>query len=181
MGLSDVLSKAELVSSDVDGTPFTYAIKIHIAYRFLKFTDLDWVYDVIRSTKKWILEEEEFGRHIDRKERNKLRFLVSSADTGNSIDIRLMLVSVTAAIGIVSYGRLLKQIYDSLKKQSERGVFIAKRGIIRSNLDEVRFGLTKRSIKRVYDEQGVLREEIVDEFEMVRDRRKWREFFFYRH
>ena len=175
--MEDSGRKTELLVRDVEETSFTYAIKIHIAYRFLKFTDLDWIYDAIRKTKKWILEEEEIGRRIDRKERNKLRFLVSSADTSNSINIELMLVSVTAAISIISYGRLLKEIYDSLKEQSKKGIFIAKKGIIRSNLDEIRFGLARRSTIRVYDEHGVLREEVVDEFEMVRDRRKWREFF----
>jgi len=173
--------ETESVLRDVEETSFTYVIRIHIAYRFLKFTDLDWIYDVMMKTKKWVLEEEELGRHIDRKERNKLRFLVSSADTDNSIDVELMLVSIGRAFEIVSYGYLLKLIYDSLKKQSKDGVFIGRKGIIRSNLDEIRFGLKRRSTRRVYDEHGVLREEAIDEFDMARDRRKLREFFFDRH
>jgi len=173
-------TEAESVLRDVEETPFTYVIGIHIEYRFLKFTDLDWVYDVITRTKKWILDEE-IGQRMERREKNRLRFLVSSADTGNSIDIELMLVSVLASIDIVSYGFLLKQIFDSLKKQSKSGAFIARRGIIRYNLDEVRFQLKRRRTRRTYDEQGAPKEEIVDEFEMIRDRGKRRELFFDRH
>jgi hypothetical protein len=169
----DGYERIALEIKDVEGTPYTYALRIHITYRFLKFTDLEWIYEIIRRTRRKIIEEEEYTGKISKKARSQMRALVTDVSTGKSIEIELMLVSISTAIDLVSFGFLIKNLFYDVREQTRRGYFIARRGMYRENLDEVTWQLIRRTTEKLYDANGNLRKEKVDEFLMNRDRKRW--------
>ena len=163
---------------DIEDARFTYTLRFHITYRFFKFTDIDWIHEIIRNTRRKVLDEAEREAYLPTKERRRLRFLVTSASTEKSFEIEAAIVAITGAMEIVSYGYLIKKMYDSLKEQSERDIFLARRGMYRANLEEVWVGYVKRRTERLFDEKGVMRKEInEEEFEMKRSRKKRSDYF----
>ncbi len=129
--------------ADIDGKEETYALSIHLDYKYLKYSDLDWLMKKISRAAEEIRQQQLKKHEAQGVPNKRLHIIVESVSTKQSIDIGIVLVAVTYSMTIVSWGVGIYLLYDYLKKESEDMRYVGRR----ENLDRVRIKRSKRTLK----------------------------------
>ncbi len=135
-----------------------YSIGIHIDYKFLKSSDLNWIFSIInRGVIEFRLQWEDRDIIPNKKIPKRLPIVIESISTEDCVDITILLTGIREVMDIVAYGWVTLQLYNYLKEKSKEKRYVSKR----YNLNRI----TMKRIKRTIHE-GALKEEVEDEFEL---------------
>ena len=133
-----------------------YSIGVHIDYKFLKTSDLNWVFSIInRGIKEVRLQQKDRELIHQKKIPKRLPIVIEYISTNNSIDIAVLLTAILKGGTIVGYGWLMFQIYKYIKEKSKEKRYVGKR----YNLERIKMRRIKRTIIG-----NQLKEEVEDEF-----------------
>ncbi|MGB2727044.1 MAG: hypothetical protein WBD09_01010 [Halobacteriota archaeon] len=135
-----------------------YSIGIHVDYKFLKSSDLNWIFSIInKGVKEVRLQQEDRNIISNKKIPKRLPIVIESISTKDCVDITILLTWIREAMDIVAYGWVTLQLYNYLKEKSKEKRWVSKR----YNLNRITMKRIKRTIH-----QGKLKEEVEDEFEL---------------
>ena len=132
-----------------------YSIGVHIDYKFLKASDLNWIFSIInRGIKEVRLQQKDRELINQKKIPKRLPIVIEYISTNNCIDITILLTAIKN-VTIVSYGLLMFEIYKYIKEKSKEKRYVGKR----YNLERIKMRRIKRTIIG-----NQLKEEVEDEF-----------------
>ena len=166
---------------DIQEKPETTTLSVHIEYKYLKFSDIYWIYGILRkAAKEVIYQDDEIRKEIEKPE--DVRVLIHSASTCKSIELELIFVAAQSLKAedwdtieaITSLGLLVTKLFHYLLRESRDGRYLNKR----VNIDRVRIAKKRRLFAPdgtllQEDEEVVDRERTIEEqFELnIRGRR----------
>ena len=104
---------------------------IHVDYELLKVNDLTWIFGLVnRGITEVIHKKREISGDDNKSEPRQKRpqLIIDSVSTEKSVDIVVLLLSITSAITIVDWGRKrVEELYEHIKKSSADKRYIGRR------------------------------------------------------